>query len=401
MATTMERLDEQRGQVDIKSGPVSYIDTGGPGRPVLFVHGLATSSYLWRNVIDQLRGERRCVALDLPLHGDTPAAADQDFSLPGLAGFAGPVRGRAAAVRYRPGRQRHRRGDLPGVHGGGSRPPALAHAHQLRGAGQLAAQGAAAGQVARAGRPVRLHDALADARPAARPPDHVRHRLRGPRQPARGDIPGLAGRDVGTGRGRARQNQRILPSMRSRDLLALEPALRRLQVPTLIVWGTGDRFFGTKWAYWLPTPFPAPPRWWSSTGRGCSFLMNGPGNWRRRSAGTGRRTPDTGQVRSSLQAMDSVRALHQIAFQLERASAPTYRVRAFRRAAQVVAGASGAGAAAAAAGRAAAGSSQASARRLPRSSSRRSRTGARLPAGGCWTRRTSAAADGHARSPAR
>ena len=87
MATTMERLDEQRGQVEIKSGPVSYIDTGGPGRPVLFVHGLATSSYLWRNVIDQLRGERRCVAFDLPLHGDTPAAADQDFSLPGLAGF--------------------------------------------------------------------------------------------------------------------------------------------------------------------------------------------------------------------------------------------------------------------------------------------------------------------------
>jgi putative hydrolase len=35
--------------------------------------------------------------------------------------------------------------------------------------------------------------------------------------------------------------------------------------------------------------------------------------------------------------MDSVRALHQIAFQLERAGAPTYRVRAFRRAAQVVA----------------------------------------------------------------
>ena len=87
MTSEMERLDKYRSQVRTRSGPASYVDTGGPGRPVLFVHGVGTSSYLWRNVIAQLDGERRCVAVDLPLHGYTPAPPDQDFTLPGLARF--------------------------------------------------------------------------------------------------------------------------------------------------------------------------------------------------------------------------------------------------------------------------------------------------------------------------
>ncbi len=53
-----------------------------------------------------------------------------------------------------------------------------------------------------------------------------------------------------------RQSQRLLTSLHARDLLAAEPALARLQVPTLIVWGTGDRFFHRKWAYWLRDTIP-------------------------------------------------------------------------------------------------------------------------------------------------
>jgi pimeloyl-ACP methyl ester carboxylesterase len=54
----------------------------------------------------------------------------------------------------------------------------------------------------------------------------------------------------------ARQYQRLFTSLRPRDLLAVEPALARLQVPTLIVWGTGDIFFRRKWAYWLRDTIP-------------------------------------------------------------------------------------------------------------------------------------------------
>jgi pimeloyl-ACP methyl ester carboxylesterase len=54
----------------------------------------------------------------------------------------------------------------------------------------------------------------------------------------------------------ARQGQRLLTSLHARDLLAIEPALSRLRVPTLIVWGTGDTAFRLKWAYWLRDTIP-------------------------------------------------------------------------------------------------------------------------------------------------
>jgi len=54
----------------------------------------------------------------------------------------------------------------------------------------------------------------------------------------------------------ARQGQRLLTSLHARDLMAIEPGLARLQVPTLIVWGTGDTAFRLKWAYWLRDTIP-------------------------------------------------------------------------------------------------------------------------------------------------
>jgi pimeloyl-ACP methyl ester carboxylesterase len=55
---------------------------------------------------------------------------------------------------------------------------------------------------------------------------------------------------------RARQFERFLLSLRPDDLLAAEPELARLTVPTLIVWGTGDVFFELSWAYWLKDLIP-------------------------------------------------------------------------------------------------------------------------------------------------
>jgi len=256
MTSEMERLDKHRGQVQTRSGPASYVDTGGPGRPVLFVHGVGTSSYLWRNVIGQLDGERRCVAFDLPLHGYTPATADQDFTLPGLARFVQDC----------------------------------CDALELTGFDMVANDtGGAITQVFAAGHPGRLHTLtltnceahdnvppkallpavllarmglLARLAPRLTPHDNPRSRKRmyGATYQDIANLPEDIARvwlEAQTGTAEAaRQSQRLLTSLHARDLLAAEPALRRLQVPTLIVWGTGDIFFRRKWAYWLRDTIP-------------------------------------------------------------------------------------------------------------------------------------------------
>ena len=254
MLSAMERLDKYRSQVDTRSGPASYIDTGGPGRPVLFVHGVGSSSYLWRHVIEQLDGQRRCVAFDLPLHGGTPAAADQDFSLPGLARFLADC----------------------------------CEALELADIDLVANDtGGAISQVFAVGRPERLHtltltncEAHDNVPPKALLPmvllarmgllaritprmvrDITRARKRAfgsvyqdianlPEDIARVWLEPMATAES------ARQGQRLLTSLHARDLLAIEPGLARLQVPTLIVWGTGDRAFRLKWAYWLRDTIP-------------------------------------------------------------------------------------------------------------------------------------------------
>jgi pimeloyl-ACP methyl ester carboxylesterase len=44
----------------------------GAGVPVLFIHGMPTSSQLWKGVTERLCGSFRCFAIDLPGMGQTP-----------------------------------------------------------------------------------------------------------------------------------------------------------------------------------------------------------------------------------------------------------------------------------------------------------------------------------------
>lgn len=62
-----EEFEASRRSVD----GISYVDVG-EGPVTVFVHGVFTNALLWRNVMRELAGTRRCIAVDLPGHGRTP-----------------------------------------------------------------------------------------------------------------------------------------------------------------------------------------------------------------------------------------------------------------------------------------------------------------------------------------
>lgn len=78
-------MDEQ--QIDLGGQRIAFRQSQGAERPVIFVHGNSCSSSTWSNILDGPFGQRfRCLALDLPGHGNSEKASDpKDYSLPGYA----------------------------------------------------------------------------------------------------------------------------------------------------------------------------------------------------------------------------------------------------------------------------------------------------------------------------
>lgn len=241
--------------ITTRSGEIAYVDTApasGDDRVAVFVHGVGTSSHLWRNVIAGMRAERRCVALDLPLHGATPPR--DDYTLPALAGavedaldalgltrvdlVANDTGGAVAQVHAAAHPDRLRTLTLTNCDAHDNLPPeAFEPTIELARSGgfaEIAAAAAADPEIARA--------SLASAyeHPEAVEVDTLRAYL-GP---------------MTVSTERAREFERFLLALHAEDLLAAEPGLRKLDVPTLVVWGTGDTFFETSWAYWLKDTIP-------------------------------------------------------------------------------------------------------------------------------------------------
>jgi pimeloyl-ACP methyl ester carboxylesterase len=247
--------------VDAPSGRISYLEAGPASGPVaLFVHGVLLNGHVWRHQLAQLSDMRRCIALDLLAHGDTQIVADQDVSMTANAKMLLEVLDALQIDRV----------DLVGNDSGGGIAQIFAALNPSRVRSltltdcdahdnwppvafkpflDMAASGGLRGV---------LEAMLAD---------KSVYRSAGALGPAYEHPENLADATIETylrplvsTEQRTRDFQRFLAAFDCRHTLAVEPQLRKLKVPTLIVWGTDDVYFDVQWSHWLADTIPGTRR---------------------------------------------------------------------------------------------------------------------------------------------
>ena len=247
-------LEARRREIATELGTMSTIDVGS-GPTALFIHGVATNAHLWRNVIDLVSPTRRCVAVDLPGHGQTPFDRSRPLSLRSIAALIDATCAEMGLDRI----------DVVANDTGGAIAQALVVTAPDRVASLTLTN-------------CETHDnipprAVKPAAWAARigllqwisPPllkdlGRARRRMFGqgyqdldalPLEVVRSFLEPVIGN-----RDRVRDFQRYLLDLGPTELLAIEGQLRSIPTPTLIVWGDDDPFFATTWATRLRDTLP-------------------------------------------------------------------------------------------------------------------------------------------------
>jgi pimeloyl-ACP methyl ester carboxylesterase len=248
----VSRFNAHRRSLDTPAGEIAYTELGS-GPTALFVHGLGTSGVLWRHVIEEMQDTSRCIAIDLPAHGGTPARDDMSAAALAQAvadlcdglglmqvDLVGNDTGGAIAQIFAARHpDRIRSFTLTNCEAEGNFPPP-----EFAPVVELARQGGLAAGLA----------AIA-ADPASWPTSPFGAGYEHPEQ-VREEVWRAYLTPVGGTMERARDFERLVAALNPADLDAVGEALRALDAPTLVVWGTGDETFGVKWAYQLRDMIP-------------------------------------------------------------------------------------------------------------------------------------------------
>jgi len=78
-------VTDQRKELQLPQGTIRYREAG-EGKPIVFVHGYLVDGRLWDGVVDSLSDRFRCIAPDWPIAAHQVAMSpDADLSPPGIA----------------------------------------------------------------------------------------------------------------------------------------------------------------------------------------------------------------------------------------------------------------------------------------------------------------------------
>jgi pimeloyl-ACP methyl ester carboxylesterase len=241
--------------VETPSGRISYASAGS-GPVALFVHGVVLNKHLWRHQLTELSDIRRCIAVDLLAHGDTEIEPDQDVSVTANAKMLKEVLDVLKIDKV----------DLIGNDSGGGIAQIFAALNPER-VRTLTLTNCDTHDnwppeafkpfvdMVRAGG---LRDTL-----NAMLADKTIFRSAGALGPAYEQPETVTDEDIETyllplvrTEQRTRDLQRFVVAFDNKHTRLIEPQLRKLQAPTLIVWGTDDVYFPVKWAHWLAETIP-------------------------------------------------------------------------------------------------------------------------------------------------
>jgi pimeloyl-ACP methyl ester carboxylesterase len=245
--------------VQTPSGRISYTEQG-TGPIALFVHGVLLNGYLWRHQLADLSNIRRCIAVDLLAHGDTEIKPDQDVSVTANAKMLKEFLDALNIDQV----------DLVGNDSGGgiSQIFAALYPERVRSLTltdcdthdnwppeafkpflAMAASGGLRGTLDAMLADKKVYRSAAALGPAYEHPEQVSD-----------DTIEKYLRPLVRSEQRTRDLQRFLAAFDNKHTLAIEPQLKTLKAPTLIVWGTDDVYFDVKWSHWLAENIPGARR---------------------------------------------------------------------------------------------------------------------------------------------
>src|SRR6202050_2468845 len=245
--------------IEIPSGRISYAEAGS-GLVALFVHGVLLNSHLWLHQLAGLSDIRRCIAVDLLAHGETEIAPDQDVS----------VTANAKMLKEFLDALKIDQVDLVGNDCGGGIAQIFAASYPERVRSltltdcdthdnwppdafkpflAMAAGGGLRGTL----------DAILADKSVYRSPQALGPAYEHPEQLSDDSIETYL-RPFVKNPQRTHNLERFLAAFDNKHTLAIEPQLKTLEAPTLIVWGTDDVYFPVKWSHWLGENFPGTPR---------------------------------------------------------------------------------------------------------------------------------------------